>query len=79
VSAFKDKDACQKSRWLPDTLQALSIGLPSPRTADWYKIEDILGTALNQALIEKGNAKRHLDAAASEASAFLKGAGYAVG
>ena len=79
VSAFKDQEACQKFRWLPETLRALEIGLPSPRTADWSKIEDILGTALNQALIEKGNAKQHLDAAASEATAFLRGAGYSVG
>jgi multiple sugar transport system substrate-binding protein len=79
VSAFQDQEACQKSRWLPETLKALSVGLPSPRTADWYKIEDILGTALNQSVIEKGNAKRHLDAAASEADAFLKAAGYSTG
>jgi len=79
VSAFKDEQACRKSRWLAETLKALSIGVPSPRTADWYKIEDILGTALNQVLIETGNCKRHLDAAASEATAFLKGAGYSVG
>ena len=79
VSAFKDEDSCRKSRWLPETLKALSIGLASPRTADWYKIEDILGTALNQTLIEKGNAKRRLDAAASEATAFLKNAGYSAG
>ena len=73
------KSACRKSRWLPETLKALSIGLPYPRTADWYKIEDILGTALNRALIEKGNAKQHLDAAAREATVFLEGAGYPVG
>jgi multiple sugar transport system substrate-binding protein len=78
-SAFKDEQACKKSRWLPVTLKALSVGVPSPRTADWYKVEDILGTALNKALIERGNARQHLDAAASEANEFLKGAGYSVG
>jgi hypothetical protein len=42
-------------------------------------VEDILGTELNRALLEKGKAKQHLDAAAAEAAAFLKGAGYPVG
>jgi multiple sugar transport system substrate-binding protein len=78
-SAFKDEQAYKRSRWLPVTLKALSVGVPSPRTADWYKVEDILGTALNKALIERGNARQLLDAAASEATAFLRGAGYSVG
>ena len=78
TSALKDGEAQKKGRWLDATLRALTCGMPSPRTSDWSKVEDILGTQLNKALLEKGNAKRHLDAAAAEATAFLKGAGYPV-
>jgi multiple sugar transport system substrate-binding protein len=76
MSAFRDEEARTKSRWLDATLQALTLGVPSPRTSDWSKVEDILGTELNKALLEKGNAKQHLDAATAEATAFLKSAGY---
>jgi len=76
MSAFKDDEARRKSRWLDAILEAMTVGLPSPRTSDWSKVEDILGTELNRALLDRGNAKQHLDAAAAEASAFLKNAGY---
>jgi multiple sugar transport system substrate-binding protein len=79
VSALKDAEAQKKCRWLDATLRALTCGVPSPRTSDWSKVEDILGTHLNQALLDKGKAKEHLDAAAAEATVFLKGAGYPVG
>jgi multiple sugar transport system substrate-binding protein len=79
TSALKDEEAQKKGRWLDATLRALICGIPSPRTSDWSKVEDILGTQLNKALLEKGNAKQHLDAAAAEATAFLKSAGYPVG
>ena len=79
MSALKDSEARSRSRWLDATLRALTIGVPSPRTSDWSKVEDILGTELNRALLEKGKAKQHLDAAAAEATAFLKNAGYPVG
>jgi multiple sugar transport system substrate-binding protein len=79
TSAFKDDEARKKSRWLDAILSALTAGVPSPRTSDWSKVEDILGTELNKALLERGNAKKHLDAGAAEATAFLKGAGYPVG
>jgi multiple sugar transport system substrate-binding protein len=76
MSAFQDAEARRKSRWLDATLRALTAGVPSPRTPDWSKIEDIIGTELNKALLEKGNARQHLDAATAEASAYLKSAGY---
>ncbi len=79
MSAFKDEEARKRSRWLDATLQALTLGVPSPRTSDWSKVEDILGTELNEALLDKGNAKQHLDAAAAEATAFLRSAGYYAG
>ena len=79
MSALQDSEARKGSRWLDATLRALTIGVPSPRTSDWSKVEDILGTELNRALLEKGKAKQHLDAAAAEATAFLKNAGYPVG
>jgi multiple sugar transport system substrate-binding protein len=79
TSAFKDEEARKKSRWLDAILKALTQGVPSPRTSDWSKVEDILGTELNRALVDRGKAKQHLDSAAVEATAFLKGAGYPVG
>jgi multiple sugar transport system substrate-binding protein len=79
TSALKDEEAQKKGRWLDATLRALTCGIPSPRTSDWSKVEDILGTQLNKALLEKSKAKEHLDAAAAEATAFLKSAGYPVG
>lgn len=79
MSAFQDPEARRKCRWLDATLNALTLGVPSPRTSDWSKVEDILGTELNRALLERGNARQHLDAAAAEATAFLKAAGYPVG
>jgi multiple sugar transport system substrate-binding protein len=79
MSAFKDAEARRKCRWLDATLNALTLGVPSPRTSDWAKVEDILGTELNKALLERGNARHHLDAAAAEATAFMKTAGYPVG
>ncbi|HVN82490.1 MAG TPA: extracellular solute-binding protein [Terriglobia bacterium] len=79
ISAFNDAEARKKSRWLDAIFKALLLGVPSPRTSDWSKIEDILGTELNKALIERGGAKEHLDAAAAEATAFLKSAGYPAG
>jgi len=79
MSALQDGEARGRSRWLDSTAKALAIGVPSPRTSDWSKVEDILGTELNRALLEKGKAKQHLDAAAAEATAFLKSAGYPVG
>ncbi|MFN7995727.1 MAG: extracellular solute-binding protein [Bryobacteraceae bacterium] len=78
-SAFQDEEARRKSRWLDATAKSLTLGIPSPRTSDWSKVEDILGTELNKAVLERGNAKAHLDAAAAEATAFLKGAGYPAG
>ena len=79
MSAFRDQEARTKSRWLDAILEAMTVGVPSPRTSDWSKVEDILGTHLNLALLDKGNAKKHLDNAAAEATAFLKSAGYHAG
>ena len=76
LSAFSDQEARSKSRGLAAALQALTVGVPSPRISDWSKVEDILGRELNKALLERGNAKQHLDAATLEATAFLKSAGY---
>lgn len=76
LTAFRDEEARAKSRSLDAALRALTVGIPSPRISDWSKVEDILGTQLNKALLEKGHAKQHLDAATAEATAFLKRAGY---
>jgi len=78
TSAFNDEEARKKCRWLEAILKALNCGVASPRTSDWSKVEDILGTELNKALLDRGNARQHLNAAAAEATVFLKSAGYPV-
>jgi hypothetical protein len=58
----------------------VNTSVQKPRTPDEPKMEDILGTALNEALVEaiaqKGNydaiAKKHLEAAAGQITAYLK-------
>ena len=76
ISAFKDQEARIRSRWLDAIFEAMTVGVPSPRSSDWSKVEDILGTQLNLAVLDKGKSRQHLDAAAAEATAFLKAAGY---
>ena len=44
-------------RWLPAIADAVDNSVEKPRTPDEPKMEDILGTALNQALVEAIAAK----------------------
>jgi multiple sugar transport system substrate-binding protein len=75
-SAFLDPVATKKNRLQKAILAQLNAGaLPRPRTPDWAKVEDILGTALNQAL-SAGTVGSHLDSAASQATDYLKKNGY---
>jgi len=79
-SALSDPDAVQKHRWLPAIADAVNNSVEKPRTPDEPKMEDILGTHLNMALVEaiaaKANydaiAQKHLQAAAGEITDYLK-------
>jgi ABC-type glycerol-3-phosphate transport system substrate-binding protein len=79
-SALHDPVAVKKYRWLPAIADAVNNSVPKPRTPDEPKMEDILGTALNEALIEaiskkKGYqaiAEKHLSSAAGQITKYLK-------
>jgi len=79
-SALNDPEAVQKHRWLPAIADSINNSVQKPRTPDEPKMEDILGTALNEALVEaiaaKANydaiAQKHLSAAAGQITAYLK-------
>jgi ABC-type glycerol-3-phosphate transport system substrate-binding protein len=79
-SALNDPEAVQKHRWLPAIADAVNNSVQKPRTPDEPKMEDILGTALNEALVEaiaaKANydaiAAKHLKSAADQITAYLK-------
>jgi multiple sugar transport system substrate-binding protein len=79
-SALNDPEAVQKHRWLPAIAESVNNSVQKPRTPDEPKMEDILGTALNEALVEaiaaKANydaiAQKHLQAAAGQITDYLK-------
>jgi multiple sugar transport system substrate-binding protein len=83
ASALGDAQAVRDFRWLPAIADAVNNSVPKPKTPDEPKMEDILGTSLNRALVEAIERKRgygaiarkHLAAAANETSEFLKQAG----
>jgi multiple sugar transport system substrate-binding protein len=79
-SALTDAEAKEKHRWLPAIADSINNSVQKPRTPDEPKMEDILGTHLNMALVEaiaaKANydaiAQAHLEAAAGEITDYLK-------
>jgi multiple sugar transport system substrate-binding protein len=79
-SALHDPIAVKKYRWLPAIADAVNNSVPKPRTPDEPKMEDILGTALNEALVEAiakksgyhAIAQKHLSSAAKQITAYLK-------
>jgi multiple sugar transport system substrate-binding protein len=79
-SALTDAEAASKHRWLPAIADSINNSVQKPRTPDEPKMEDILGTHLNMALVEaiaaKANydaiAQTHLQAAAGEITDYLK-------
>ena len=79
-SALHDPVAVKKYRWLPAIADAVNNSVPKPRTPDEPKMEDILGTALNEALVEAISkksgyhaiAQKHLSSAAKQITAYLK-------
>jgi multiple sugar transport system substrate-binding protein len=79
-SALHDAQAVQKYRWLPAIADAVNNSVPKPRSPDEPKMEDILGTQLNEALVEAISAKsgytqiaqKHLTSAANQITSYLK-------
>jgi maltose-binding protein MalE len=75
-SAFLDPVASKQNPLQKTILAQLIAGAEArPRTPDWAKVEDILGTELNKAL-SAGTVGGHLDSAASQATDYLKKNGY---
>jgi multiple sugar transport system substrate-binding protein len=79
-SALRDPALSTKYRWLPAIADAVDNSVPKPKTPDEPKMEDLLGTALNQALVEAISkksgytqiAQSHLTEAANQITAYLK-------
>jgi multiple sugar transport system substrate-binding protein len=79
-SALHDQQAVKKYRWLPAIADAVNNSVPKPRSPDEPKMEDILGTQLNEALVEAIGkksgytqiAQSHLNTAATQITSYLK-------
>ncbi|MGZ4430977.1 MAG: extracellular solute-binding protein [Gaiellales bacterium] len=78
--ALRDPTIAAKYRWLPAIADAVDNSVPKPKTPDEPKMESLLGTALNQALVEAISkksgyaqiAQSHLTSAANQVTAYLK-------
>jgi len=79
-TALRDPALSKKFRWLPAIADAVDNSVPKPKTPDEPKMEDLLGTALNQALVQAISqksgyqqiAQSHLTTAANQITAYLK-------
>jgi multiple sugar transport system substrate-binding protein len=79
-SALEDPQATKQYRWLPAIKDAVNASVPKPKTPDEPKFEDILGTQLNEALVEAVSkksgytaiAQKHLTAAGNQMTSFIK-------
>jgi multiple sugar transport system substrate-binding protein len=79
-TALRDPVLSQKFRWLPAIADAVDNSIPKPRTPDEPQMENLLGTALNEALVEAISAKsgytqiaqKHLTSAANDITNYLK-------
>ncbi len=82
-TALANPAAAKKYQWLPSIADAVNNSTPKPKTPEEPKMEDILGTALNQALVEAISAKsgyqqiaqKNLTSAANDITALLKKVG----
>ena len=79
-TALRDPALSQKYRWLPAIADAVDNSIPKPRTPDEPQMENILGTALNEALVQAISqrsgytqiAQSHLTSAANQITNYLK-------
>jgi multiple sugar transport system substrate-binding protein len=77
IPAFSDPEAVKAHRLLPTALAQLQSGAQArPRTPDWSKVESILGTELNNALVAGSGGGAAMDTAAGQVSDYLKAQGY---
>jgi multiple sugar transport system substrate-binding protein len=77
IPAFSDPQAVKDHRLLPTTLAQLQSGAQArPRTPDWSKVESIIGTELNKALVAGNGGGAALDSAATQVEDYLKSQGY---
>ncbi len=71
-AAFTDPTAVAAHRLLPVALDQIKSGAQArPRMPDWGKVEDIIGTELNKALVAGKGGGAALDAAAVQVKAAL--------
>src|SRR5207245_6129467 len=79
-STLTDKTINSQFRWLPAIADAVNNSVAKPHTPDEPKLEDILGTRLNEALVQalgqksgyRAIASAKLTQAANEVTAYLK-------
>jgi multiple sugar transport system substrate-binding protein len=79
-SALTDKTISAQYRWLPAIADAVNNSVAKPRSPDEPKMEDLLGTRLNEALVQALSQKsgyhsiatQKLTLAANEITAYLK-------
>jgi len=79
-SALTDNTISSQYRWLPAIADAVNNSVAKPHTPDEPKFEDILGTRLNEALVQalsqksgyRSIASQKLTQAANEITAYLK-------
>jgi multiple sugar transport system substrate-binding protein len=76
TSIFKDADLSKKFWWYDANLTALGNATWRPRTPEWSKVEDILGTYLSKAVAGDMEAQAALDQAAKEITDVMDRAGY---
>jgi len=77
IPAFSDPEAVKAHRLLPVALAQLNSGAQArPRTPDWGKVESIIGTELNKALVAGSGGAAAMDAAAPQVKDYLKSQGY---
>lgn len=76
TSVFKDPDLVKKYWWQEANLTALGNATWRPRTPEWSKVEDILGTYLSKAIAGDMEPQAALDAAAKEITDVMDRAGY---
>src|SRR6185437_2217097 len=77
IPAFSDPAAVKDHRLLPVALAQLQSGAEArPRTPDWSKVESIIGTELNKALVKGSGGGAAMDSAATQVKAYLTQQGY---
>jgi multiple sugar transport system substrate-binding protein len=77
IPAFSDPQAVKAHRLLPTALAQLQSGAQArPRTPDWSKVESVIGTELNKALVAGTGGGAAMDSAATQVKAYLTAQGY---